>query len=110
MTSTPLKLFVNHYLCVDRTQPILLSADGCSGPFSLNAKPADSDWTYYEIALRAAAGEPLSDDPDISVEPGMNRIESIWAYLKIRDEQVAHAKLIMKLVALRDSKHEKAEA
>jgi hypothetical protein len=91
------KLVKNHYECYRSDSPILLSVDG-AGPYDKPAILPGCRDTAYNVVLRALAREPRPDDPSVSVEEGGDRDLYMREWIGIRDDQIAWAKLIMKIV------------
>ena len=91
------KLFKDTFYCTRSDMPVLLGSDGVSGPWHKSSVlPGCSD-SAYNIVLRALACEPRADDPRVLVEDGADRDEWMLQYLGIRDEEFAHAELLMKV-------------
>ena len=63
-------LFKNHHLCPQGRGPVLLTSDGCLGPYQGETVPDGCTSSARDIVMRAAAGEPRLGDPPINAEPG----------------------------------------
>src|SRR5215471_2916751 len=91
------KLTKNHYCSFQGINPVLVSWDNTGGPYHGGSKPPESSSTYNDIMLRALANSPLPDDPKISCDAGGDLIEWGLQWLQLREDQVARARLIVKI-------------
>jgi hypothetical protein len=104
-----LKLTKNPYLATGE-RPVLLSGDGCSGPYDLASTPPGSkNSTAREIVIRSLANSPFPDDPRIDVETGSDRVGLMSEYLGITDEDFERAEWLVKIARIKKGGNPKSQ-
>jgi hypothetical protein len=75
------KLTLNSFFGRDKNVPVLVGADGVSGPYTLNDRLPQIKGTAFDYIFRCLLNEPAAGDPPLEVDKGADFATYCWRYV-----------------------------